>query len=67
MEKIREMAAALADECEAQGVPLLVAYGADHISGEEYAPEHTPELLKKARAVLFNSTTRARRRLEIEG
>lgn len=67
MEKIRELAKNLADECERQNVPLLVAYGADHVSGEEYAPEHTPELLKKARAVLFNSTARARRRLEIGG
>lgn len=66
MDKIHELADQLAAECEARGVPMLVAYGVDHISGQEYAPENTPEILKKARAVLFNSTTRARRKLEIE-
>lgn len=66
MEKIRKLAKELADECEREGVPLLLVYGVDHISGEEYAPENTPDLFKKARAVLFNSTSRARRQLEIQ-
>jgi hypothetical protein len=67
MEKIREMIDNVAAECERQGIPFLAAFGLDKISACEFAPENTPELLKKTRTVLFNSTTRARRQLEIEG
>jgi hypothetical protein len=65
MEEIQKLVTKLANECEAQGIPLIVAYGIDHISGEEFIPEFAPDILKNARAVLFNSTKRARRQIEI--
>jgi hypothetical protein len=67
MEKIHRLVNEVAELCEKEGVPFLLAYGKEKIMVSEYAPETTPELLQKARACLFNSTKRARRQLEIEG
>lgn len=66
MEKIREMIEAVADECMVRGIPLLAAFGLDRISVVEYAPDNTPERIKKARTTLVNTTMQARRSLEIE-
>jgi hypothetical protein len=67
MEEIREKVNQITKECEAKGIPCLVAMGLDKVSVAEYAPDNTPEIMKRARAVLFNSTNRARRTMEIEG
>jgi hypothetical protein len=65
VEKIREMADALADECEVQGIPCVVAYGLDRVVVTEYAPDNTPDVIKRAHDVLFNSTKRVRRSMEV--
>ena len=66
MNEIREMLNKVADECEVQGIPLLAAFGLDIISVVEFAPDCTPERIKKARVTLVNTTMQARRQLEIQ-
>jgi hypothetical protein len=44
---------------------MLAAVGLDRVIVVEVSPENTPEILRKVRAVLFNST-KARRTMEIE-
>ena len=66
MEKIQELINQAADLCERQGVPFLCAYGKDKIKVVEFAPDDTPERIKKARTTLVNVTLQARRQLEIQ-
>jgi hypothetical protein len=66
MEKIHKMIDEVASECEKQGIPFLAAFGTDKISIYEYAPDNTPERIKKARTTLVTTTIQARRKLEIQ-
>lgn len=66
MEKIHEMVNQIAEECEKQGIPFLAAFGLDKISIYEFAPDNTPERIKKARITLVNTTMQARRQIEIQ-
>lgn len=66
MEKIHEMVNKIAEECEQKGIPFLAAFGLDKIAIYEYAPDNTPERLKKARTTLITTTIQARRKLEIQ-
>lgn len=66
MEKIKKMVDEVVQECEEKGIPFLAAFGLDRISIYEYAPDATPERIKKARITLVNTTAQARRKLEIE-
>lgn len=65
MKEIREKLNEVADLCEAKGIPLLAAFGQDIISIVEYAPDCTPERIRKARTTLVNTTQQARRQIEI--
>lgn len=66
MEKINEMVSKAIDECEKKGIPFLAAFGIEEISILEYAPESTPERIKKARTTLINTTMQARRQIQIK-
>lgn len=66
MEKIHKMVDEIATECEKQGIPFLAAFGKDKIAVYEYAPDDTPERIKKARTTLVTVTLQARRQLEIQ-
>lgn len=66
MEKIHELVNQVAEECEQRGIPFLAAFGLDKIAIYEYAPNNTPERIKKARTTLVNTTMQARRQLEIQ-
>ena len=66
MEEIRKVANGLADLAEKKGIPFLAAWGADRISVVEFAPDNTPERIKKARTTLVTTTMQARRQLEIQ-
>lgn len=65
MEKINEMVNKVIDECEKQGIPFLAAFGLEKIAILEYAPDNTPERIKKARTTLISTTMQARRQIEI--
>ena len=66
MEKLNELVNKLLDECEAKGIPILLAYGTDKIIVHEFAPDNTPERLLKARTTLISTVKQARRQLEIQ-
>ena len=66
MKEIRDMVNKIADLCEQKNVPFLAAFGTDKIAVVEYAPDDTPERIKKARTTLVNTTMTARRQLEIQ-
>lgn len=66
MKEIREMVGKVADLCEQKGIPFLAAFGNDKISIVEFAPDSTPERIKKARTTLVTTTMQARRQLEIQ-
>jgi hypothetical protein len=66
MEKIREKLNEVADLCEQKGIPFLACFGTDRISVVEYAPDNTPERIKKARTTLVTTTMQARRSIEIQ-
>lgn len=66
MEKIQKLANELADVCEKEGCPLLACFGTDRISIVEYAPDTTPERIRKARVTLVNTVAQARRSIEIQ-
>lgn len=66
MEKIKKMVDEVVQECEEKGIPFLAAFGLDKISIYEFAPDNTPERLKKARITLVTTTIQARRKLEIQ-
>ena len=55
MEKLNDLINKLLDECEAKGIPILLAYGTDKISVFEFAPDCTPERLLKARTTLVTT------------
>lgn len=66
MKEVREKINEVAEMCERKGIPFLAAFGLDRISVVEFAPDNTPERIKKARTTLVNVTMQARRQLEIE-
>jgi hypothetical protein len=66
MKEIREKLNEICDLCEAKGVPFLAAVGMDIISVVEYAPDCTPERIRKARTTLLNTVAQARRSIEIQ-
>lgn len=66
MEKIHEMVNKITEECERQGIPFLACFGLDKIAVYEYAPDNTPERIRKTRTTLLNVTSQARRQLEIQ-
>lgn len=66
MKEIREMVNKVADLCEQKNIPFLAAFGTDKIAIVEYAPDDTPERIKKARTTLVNTTMQKRRQIEID-
>lgn len=66
MEKIHELVNQITEECEKKGIPFLAAFGLDKIAVYEFAPDNTPERIRKARTTLVNVTLQARRQLEIQ-
>jgi hypothetical protein len=65
VKEIREKLNEVCDLCEARNIPLLAAFGQDIISVVEYAPDNTPERIRKARTTLLNTVAQARRSIEI--
>jgi hypothetical protein len=66
MGKIHTMMDEIVSECERQNIPFLGAFGLDKIAIYEYAPDNTPERIRKARITLVTTTAQARRQLEIQ-
>jgi hypothetical protein len=67
MEKITRLINEVAELCERENVPMLCVFGKSEIDVVEYAPDNTPDIYAKARAVLFNSTKQKRRSMRITG